>query len=305
MARFFYNGPAAGIEERIEDTLKLVGMEDRADRPIKGFSGGERQRLGIAQAYVNHPELLILDEPAASLDPAGRRDVLDLMNKIRGKTTIFYSTHILDDVQRVSDIVAIMNHGELVAQAPIEELLCGKGNVPYNILMKGGDVAGREEKNIAAAVGVRGEADSAERPHGHAGERDRRREGRGLPAGRGPGLRRQGRGVRAQKAGAGGRVHERRGGEVAMTTENELTESDDYGPMAGFRNMMRKENARWWSLKSLAFQLVVWLVVLNALVAVLLFIVPAIDNSAASQQAANVSSEPVPAPSAADFPMLG
>jgi ABC-2 type transport system ATP-binding protein len=137
---FFYDGQSDRIEERIEDTLKLVAMEDRADRPIKGFSGGERQRLGIAQAYVNHPELLILDEPAASLDPAGRRDVLELMNKIRGKTTIFYSTHILDDVQRVSDIVAIMNRGELVAQAPIEELLCGKGNIPYNVLMKGGDV---------------------------------------------------------------------------------------------------------------------------------------------------------------------
>ena len=143
VSSFFFTGPADEIEARIEDTLKLVGMEDRADRPIKGFSGGERQRLGIAQAYVNHPELLILDEPAAALDPAGRRDVLELMNKIRGKTTIFYSTHILDDVQRVSDIVAIMNYGELVAQAPLEELLYGSGNVSYNVVMKsGGDLEG-------------------------------------------------------------------------------------------------------------------------------------------------------------------
>ncbi len=143
VSSFFFTGPAVEIEARIEDTLKLVGMEDRADRPIKGFSGGERQRLGIAQAYVNHPELLILDEPAAALDPAGRRDVLELMNKIRGKTTIFYSTHILDDVQRVSDIVAIMNYGELVAQAPLEELLYGSGNVSYNVVMKsGGDLEG-------------------------------------------------------------------------------------------------------------------------------------------------------------------
>ena len=74
-----------------------------------------------------------------------------------------------------------------------------------------------------------------------------------------------------------------------MTTDIELTASDDYGEIAGFRNMMRKENARWWSLKSLAFQLAIWLVVLNALVAILLFIVPAIDNGAASQQAANAS----------------
>ncbi len=173
VARFFYKGPAAGIEERIEDTLKLVGMEDRADRPVKGFSGGERQRLGIAQAYVNHPELLILDEPAASLDPAGRRDVLDLMNKIRGRTTIFYSTHILDDVQRVSDVVAIMNHGELVAQAPIEELLRGKGDATYRITTKDGDAAGMRKKILLLPWVSMRERDCAKRPHGHAGERDR------------------------------------------------------------------------------------------------------------------------------------
>ena len=136
-AKFFYDGPKDEIEARIEDTLKLVAIDDKADRPIKGFSGGERQRLGIAQAYINHPELLILDEPAASLDPMGRRDVLELMNKIRSETTIFYSTHILDDVQKVSDIVAILNHGELVAQAPIEQLLAGKGNVTYRVVIKG------------------------------------------------------------------------------------------------------------------------------------------------------------------------
>ena len=130
VAKFFYKGPSAGIEERIEDTLKLVAMEDRADRPVRSFSGGERQRLGIAQAYVNHPELLILDEPAASLDPAGRRDVLDLMNKIRGKTTIFYSTHILDDVQRVSDVVAIMNHGELVRRLPSKSCCAERATLP-------------------------------------------------------------------------------------------------------------------------------------------------------------------------------
>ena len=109
-ARFFYDGPADLIEERVAEVLDLVGLDDRADRPIKGFSGGERQRLGIAQAQVNYPELLILDEPAAALDPMGRRDVLEVMERLRKHTTIFYSTHILDDVQRVSDSVAIMNH---------------------------------------------------------------------------------------------------------------------------------------------------------------------------------------------------
>ena len=135
-ARFFYEGPADLIEARVAESLDLVGLSDKADRPIRGFSGGERQRLGIAQAQVNHPDLLILDEPAASLDPMGRRDVLDVMERLRGRTTIFYSTHILDDVQRVSDNVAILNHGELVAQAPIEQLLSG-GAITYAITLKG------------------------------------------------------------------------------------------------------------------------------------------------------------------------
>ena len=111
--------------------IELVGLEGKADRPIKGFSGGERQRLGIAQAEVNYPDLLILDEPAASLDPQGRRDVLAVMSRIRKYATIFYCTHILDDVQRVSDTVAILNEGQMIAQAPIEELLSGTGETVY------------------------------------------------------------------------------------------------------------------------------------------------------------------------------
>lgn len=126
-ARFFYKGPSVAIQDRIEETIDLVGLRDKADRPIKGFSGGERQRLGIAQAQVNYPDLLILDEPAAALDPLGRRDVLEVMERLRPYTTIFYSTHILDDVQRVSDHVAILDRGRLVANAPTSELLDGSG----------------------------------------------------------------------------------------------------------------------------------------------------------------------------------
>jgi ABC-2 type transport system ATP-binding protein len=136
-ARFFFRDPKVEIEKRVAETLALVGLDDKADRPIKGFSGGERQRLGIAQAQVNYPDLLILDEPAASLDPMGRRDVLEVMERLRVHTTIFYSTHILDDVQRVSDTVAILNHGDLVAYGPIQELLAaGDGNV-YTVTMTG------------------------------------------------------------------------------------------------------------------------------------------------------------------------
>jgi ABC-2 type transport system ATP-binding protein len=136
-ARFFYAGPRAEIERRVAETLDLVGLADKADRPIKGFSGGERQRLGIAQAQVNYPDLLILDEPAASLDPIGRRDVLEVLSRLRKHTTIFYSTHILDDVQRVSDTVIILNKGALVAQGPIEELLARGQAAVFTLTVKG------------------------------------------------------------------------------------------------------------------------------------------------------------------------
>lgn len=136
-ARFFFKGPETEIKKRVDETLELVGLEDKADRPIKTFSGGERQRLGIGQAQVNYPDLLILDEPAASLDPLGRRDVLAVMERLRKYATVFYSTHILDDVQRVSDSVAILNHGELVSQGRVEELLTGSNGLAYVVKFRG------------------------------------------------------------------------------------------------------------------------------------------------------------------------
>jgi ABC-2 type transport system ATP-binding protein len=140
-ARFFYRGPKDLIEARVQEMLELVGLESKADRPIRGFSGGERQRLGIAQAQVNYPDLLILDEPAASLDPMGRHDVLAVMEKLRKYTTVFYSTHILEDVQRVSDTVAILDKGKLIAEAPIHELLAGDGCTAIYALTLRGDAS--------------------------------------------------------------------------------------------------------------------------------------------------------------------
>jgi ABC-2 type transport system ATP-binding protein len=141
VAKFFYEGPERLIDERVSECLDMVGLEDKADRPVDTFSGGERQRLGLAQAMVNSPDLMILDEPAASLDPIGRHDVLEVMEGLRGKTTIFYSTHILEDVQRVSDTVAILNNGRLIAQAPIERLLMGGDKVVYNVVARGDEMA--------------------------------------------------------------------------------------------------------------------------------------------------------------------
>lgn len=136
-AGFFYRGPRSQIEARLAETLELVGLADKADRPIKGFSGGEVQRLGIGLAQINSPELLILDEPAANLDPEGRRDMLEVMARLRQRATILYCTHILDDVQQVSDTVAILNRGELVAQSPLTELLHSREGTTYTIVLTG------------------------------------------------------------------------------------------------------------------------------------------------------------------------
>jgi ABC-2 type transport system ATP-binding protein len=106
-----------------DELLEIVGLVDDADRPTKTYSGGMRQRLGIAQALTGDPSVLLLDEPAAALDPLGRHDVLEIMRRLRGDTTIFYSTHILDDVERVSDHVAILDKGRLVVTAPTAELV--------------------------------------------------------------------------------------------------------------------------------------------------------------------------------------
>ncbi len=157
-AHFFYSGPEKAIENRIEESLALVGLEEKADRKVKGFSGGERQRLGLAQAQINDPELLILDEPAASLDPMGRRDVLSIMESFKERATIFYSTHILSDVQRVSDWVAILKDGQLLAQAPTEELLAGRtgGAADFELLLRASDeeAVGSLEKARSQILGL-------------------------------------------------------------------------------------------------------------------------------------------------------
>jgi len=118
-----YRGRGDGREARIDELLKRVGLADAGDRRTAGYSGGMRQRLGIAQALVGNPAVILLDEPVSALDPIGRKDVLDLMRELKGETTVFYSTHILDDVQRVSDHVAILDHGRLVKAAPTQVLL--------------------------------------------------------------------------------------------------------------------------------------------------------------------------------------
>ncbi len=121
-----FAGQLFGIEQRVLDgrvpmLLDLAGLTDVRTK-IGGYSRGMKQRLGVAQALVNAPRLLLLDEPTSALDPMGRKDVLDMLTSLRGRTSVFFSTHILADVERVCDTVAILHHGRVVTQAPINEL---------------------------------------------------------------------------------------------------------------------------------------------------------------------------------------
>jgi ABC-2 type transport system ATP-binding protein len=109
------------LDERLGMLLDLAGLSDVKTK-IGGYSRGMKQRLGVAQALVNAPRLLLLDEPTSALDPMGRKNVLDMLASLHGRTTVFFSTHILADVERVCDTVAILDRGRLVAQAPIDEL---------------------------------------------------------------------------------------------------------------------------------------------------------------------------------------
>ena len=109
------------LDARAGALLEMAGLASVTTR-IGGFSRGMKQRLGIAQALINAPQLLMLDEPTSALDPIGRRDVLEMVASLRGRTTVFFSTHILADVERVSDAVAILERGRIVASAGIAEL---------------------------------------------------------------------------------------------------------------------------------------------------------------------------------------
>jgi ABC-2 type transport system ATP-binding protein len=126
-------------DKGITDILARVGLADAADRKAGTYSGGMRQRLGIAQALVGRPTVLLLDEPVSSLDPIGRREVLELMRDLKGETTVFYSTHILDDVERVSDHVAILDAGKLVRAEPTAQLLASFTKNRLSVILSGAD----------------------------------------------------------------------------------------------------------------------------------------------------------------------
>jgi len=114
-------GPA--LDAAVHGALTRAGIADAADRRTGTYSGGMRQRLGIAGALVHRPPVVVLDEPVSALDPEGRRDVLELIAGLRGETTVLFSTHVLADVERICDRVGILDHGRLVVEGPLADLL--------------------------------------------------------------------------------------------------------------------------------------------------------------------------------------
>jgi len=136
VARRYVKGSRRAISDRVEETLGLVGLDEKASRRVGALSGGELRRLGIAQAYIGHPDLLILDEPSVGLDPAGRREIIDLLDALREHTTVFYSTHILDDVQRIADYIAVLDHGRIISQGPIDDFRAA-GETSFRVGLSG------------------------------------------------------------------------------------------------------------------------------------------------------------------------
>ncbi|MDR1449134.1 MAG: ABC transporter ATP-binding protein [Propionibacteriaceae bacterium] len=145
-ARLFRMTPAL-TRRRVGELLELTGLARTKSR-VSGFSRGMRQRLGIAQALVNAPQLLILDEPTSALDPLGRRVVLELLAALRGQATVLFSTHLLPDAERVCDNVAIIDQGRIVTAGPLDQVRAQSGGVQGRLLVEVDD-ADRLRKALA------------------------------------------------------------------------------------------------------------------------------------------------------------
>ena len=124
----------------IDATLDRVGLLDAAKKRIGGFSRGMKQRLGLAQALLPQPSVLLLDEPVSALDPAGRKEVMDILSELRDHLTVFFSTHILNDAERLCDEIGIIDHGRLVLQARRDDLLAQYARPIFEIDVRPDDI---------------------------------------------------------------------------------------------------------------------------------------------------------------------
>lgn len=132
---------------RSEELLGMVGLE-KSNRRIRGFSRGMKQRLGIAQALLNEPRLLICDEPTSALDPIGRKEILDILSIARERTTIVFSTHILSDVERIADSIGVINEGKLILEGPVQKIKGMRRKDAIQIVLANPEIAGELSTSI-------------------------------------------------------------------------------------------------------------------------------------------------------------
>lgn len=120
---------------RADELLEIVGING-VNKRIKGFSRGMKQRLGVAQALFNKSKLLICDEPTSALDPLGRKELLDILVKVKNETTVIFSTHILSDVEKICDKIAFLHSGKIVLEGNLDEIKAKNNRSDYAIEFK-------------------------------------------------------------------------------------------------------------------------------------------------------------------------
>ena len=148
---------AADARRRIDELLSLVNLTDVASRPLGGFSGGMRQRVGIAQALLNDPRLLIVDEPTAGLDPEERIRFRNLLSELAGERIVMLSTHIVSDVEAVATEIAILDHGELLAHGAPEALLAAVEGKVWGVTVPSGELAALRRSHLVSSTLHRGD----------------------------------------------------------------------------------------------------------------------------------------------------
>lgn len=137
-------------KKRIAALLELVNLADAAKRPLGGYSGGMRQRVGIAQALLNDPQLLIVDEPTAGLDPEERMRFRNLLSELSGERIVILSTHIVSDVEAVATSIAILAHGQLLAQGAAEALLSSVAGKVWEVIVPSAELPQLRQRHLVS-----------------------------------------------------------------------------------------------------------------------------------------------------------